>query len=113
MQRPSGQDGDGSNGRDTDPASEPAQALRAGDDAPDFRLPDQHGRFVTLSDALRTRPAVLCFLGSDRKVRSDPQLAALESWSAEIIRQGGSIIVVSPRPQTCIEAEHQASMRPR
>lgn len=36
--------------------------LAAGEVAPDFELPDVHGRLVRLSDFRGTRPVVLAFL---------------------------------------------------
>jgi peroxiredoxin len=38
-----------------------AAALKVGDKAPDFTLPDQHGNKVTLSDYLGKKNVVLAF----------------------------------------------------
>lgn len=38
-----------------------AKALKVGDKAPDFTLPNLHGEAVTLSDALGQGPAVVAF----------------------------------------------------
>ena len=37
------------------------KALKVGDTAPDFRLPNVNGEFVSLSDALAKGPAVVAF----------------------------------------------------
>lgn len=78
-------------------------ARRAGDRAPDFRLPDDDGRLVSLSRTLKTGPAVLAFLGESERLDLGIQLQALTDHSAQIAQFGASVLAISPiapmRPQ--------------
>jgi peroxiredoxin len=73
-----------------------ARALRAGDRAPDFTLPDHDGRLVSLAARLESGPVVLSFLEGQRSTHADAQVRALADCSPQIVEHGGSALAISP-----------------
>jgi peroxiredoxin len=81
-------------------------ALRAGEHAPRFRLPDQHGHMVSLSGLLTKGPVVLRFCR-----RSAPsyfhELDGLAALYAEIKKWGATLaVIVAQQPLPHPEDKH-------
>jgi peroxiredoxin len=73
----------------------PFGALKAGQTAPDFSLPDEVGRAVSLTAALGQGPVVLAFLdGGDREV-AEAQLHAATLCAAAVSKNGGILLAIS------------------
>ncbi|HTZ81430.1 MAG TPA: peroxiredoxin-like family protein [Stellaceae bacterium] len=73
------------------------EALTVGDAAPDFTLPDAHGRPVALADALRHGPAILVFYRGGWCPYCNIQLRAYQRALPEISTLGGRLIAISPQ----------------
>jgi peroxiredoxin len=74
-----------------------AGALRAGDPAPGFRLPDARGEEVALDDLLAGGPVVLVFYRGAWCPYCNLQLAAFQSALADIRGAGAALVAVSPQ----------------
>ena len=73
-----------------------SEPLPAGTPAPDFSLPDDQGRTVTLS-ALRGKPVVLVFYPGDDTPGCTKQLCEFrDSWSA-VRSRGAEVFGISPQ----------------
>lgn len=72
--------------------------LEVGASAPDFTLPDMHGRTFRLQDRLRAGPVVLCFYRGDWCPICNVQLRVLQQHLADIAGLGASLVAVSPQP---------------
>jgi peroxiredoxin len=73
------------------------RALKAGDTAPDFRLPDARGGYVRLRDQLATGPVVLSFYRGGWCSHCNLELRALQKALPEINRLGAKLVAVSPQ----------------
>jgi peroxiredoxin len=73
------------------------RALKAGDRAPDFRLPDARGGYVRLRDMLTTGPVVLSFYRGGWCPYCNLELRALQKALPEITRLGAKLVAVSPQ----------------
>jgi peroxiredoxin len=73
------------------------RALRAGDHAPDFRLPDARGGHVRLKDLLAAGPVVLSFYRGGWRPYCNLELRALQQALPEITRLGAMLVAVSPQ----------------
>jgi peroxiredoxin Q/BCP len=69
--------------------------LSAGDPAPDFTLPDQHGSPVTLSE-LRGQPVVLYFYPRADTPGCTTQACGVRDHRAEYDRAGARVLGTSP-----------------
>jgi peroxiredoxin len=74
-----------------------AGALRAGDRAPAFRLPDARGGEVALGDLLADGPVVLVFYRGAWCPYCNLQLAAFQSALPELRAAGATLAAVSPQ----------------
>ena len=74
-----------------------ASGLREGTLAPDFTLPDVHGRAVTLSALLGQGPVVLTFYRGEWCPYCNLQLRAYETILPQIRELGVSLVAVSPQ----------------
>ncbi len=83
-----------------------APGLAAGDHAPDFELPDPHGKPVRLSDRLAKGPVVLSFFRGDWCPICNLQLRALERALPEIREASASLVAVTPQ-----SLEHTLSLQ--
>ncbi len=72
-------------------------ALRAGDLAPDFALPDQSGRVVSLHELLSRGPVVLTFFRGGWCPFCTIALRALARIRPELRRQGAEVVAISPQ----------------
>jgi peroxiredoxin len=71
------------------------RALKAGDQAPDFVLPDPDGNMVSSNDLLGTGPLVLTFYRGFWCPYCNFDLAALEEVRPEIEKRGATLVAVS------------------
>ena len=71
--------------------------LREGALAPDFTLPDVHGRAVTLSALLQQGPVVLTFYRGEWCPYCNLQLRAYEAIVPQIQELGANLVAVSPQ----------------
>jgi peroxiredoxin len=72
-------------------------ALKAGDQAPDFALPDAHGRTVRLSSLLKKGRVVLSFYRGGWCPYCNLELRALQQVLPELRQLNASLIAVSPQ----------------
>ena len=73
------------------------RALKAGDHAPDFRLPDARGGYLRLKGLLATGPVVLSFYRGGWCPYCNLELRALRQALPEITRLGAKLVAVSPQ----------------
>jgi peroxiredoxin len=73
------------------------RALRAGDRAPDFSLPDARGGHVGLSGLLAAGPIVLSFYRGGWCPYCNLELRALQQAIPEITRLGATLVAISPQ----------------
>jgi peroxiredoxin len=73
------------------------RVLKAGDEAPDFTLPNAVGYPVTLSTALKSGPAVVTFYRGIWCPYCNLQLKAYQKVLPEILKLGASLLAVSPQ----------------
>jgi peroxiredoxin len=73
------------------------RALKAGDPAPDFSLPDAQGKTVRLSVLLARGPVVLSFYRGGWCPYCNLELRALQCAMPDIERIGASLVAVSPQ----------------
>lgn len=78
------------------------RALRTGDVAPDFQLPDQHGRQVRLGDRLATGPLVLVFMRGEWCPYCTATMRAWQTMHTLVAEMGAAFIMVSP--QSCAQS---------
>jgi peroxiredoxin len=78
-------------------ASGTAPGLSVGDKAPDFTLPDQLGRRVSLEERLETGPVVLVFYRGEWCPLCDVHLRALQRALPEFNAKGASVLAISPQ----------------
>ena len=72
-----------------------ARALKAGDRAPDFVLPDPDGKMVRSIDLLKNGPLVLTFYRGVWCPYCNLDLKALEEVAADIRATGASLVAIS------------------
>lgn len=75
------------------------RALKAGDQAPSFELPDGEGMIWRSADLLRTGALVVVFYRGRWCAYCNAQLAALQQVHAEMASAGASLVAVSPQTQ--------------
>jgi len=73
------------------------RTIRAGDEAPDFALPDPKGRTVSLGALLAAGPAVVTFYRGGWCPYCNIQLRAYQGVLAEITALGGRLVAISPQ----------------
>jgi peroxiredoxin len=73
------------------------KALKTGDDAPDFTLPNPSGRPVSLAGLLRNGPAVVTFYRGGWCPYCNLQLRAYQQVMGEIAALGGKLVAISPQ----------------
>lgn len=75
-----------------------AAALQVGATAPDFRLPDQHGRPVHLAERLALGPVVLVFTRGGWCPFCALALRAWQDALSDLHDAGGDLLAISPQP---------------
>ena len=73
------------------------RAIKAGDRAPDFRLPDARGGHVRLRDLLAKGPVVVCFYRGGWCPYCNLELHALQNALPEIQQLGAQLVAISPQ----------------
>jgi peroxiredoxin len=74
-------------------------ALKVGDQAPSFELPDGDGMRWRLENMLRGRPLVILFYRGRWCAYCNTQLAAMQAIHQQIALAGASFIAISPQTQ--------------
>jgi peroxiredoxin len=74
------------------------RAMRAGQKAPDFRLPDQHGRRVTLSELLLRGAVVVRFCRNQNTATCVREFNSLSALHIDVERLGASLVVIAVEP---------------
>jgi peroxiredoxin len=74
-----------------------APGLAVGDRAPDFELPDQHGRTVRLSECLEDGPVVVMFYRGDWCPYCNLTLREMQKRLNELRERGADLIAISPQ----------------
>jgi peroxiredoxin len=77
----------------------PKRALKAGDCAPDFLLPDSSGRAIALGDLLRRGLVVLSFYRGGWCAYCNTELRAYQAILPEIRALGAELVAISPQTQ--------------
>lgn len=72
-------------------------ALKAGDQAPDFSLPDPQGKIIRLSDLRRQGPVVVTFYRGSWCPFCNLQLRAYQKALPEIKKKGAALVAISPQ----------------
>ena len=73
------------------------RALKAGDRAPDFALPDADGNIVRLSDLLASGPVAISFYRGVWCPYCNLELKALEEAVGDIRARGAQLVAISPQ----------------
>jgi peroxiredoxin len=73
------------------------RALTAGDTAPEFTLPNAHGRAVALTDLLRRGPLIISFYRGVWCPYCNLELRAYQTILSEIRAAGGDFVAISPQ----------------
>lgn len=74
-------------------------ALKAGDQAPSFELPDGDGMVWRSADLVRSGPLVAVFYRGRWCAYCNAQLVALQQIHAQIASTGASLVAISPQTQ--------------
>jgi peroxiredoxin len=72
-------------------------ALKAGDRAPDFKLPDVHGHSIQLKGLLARGPTVVSFYRGGWCPYCNLELRALQQALPEITKLGAELVAISPQ----------------
>jgi thioredoxin-dependent peroxiredoxin len=80
--------------------------IEAGDDAPDFELPDQDGRAVKLSD-FRGQPVVVYFYPKADTPGCTTQACGVRDHRADYQRVGSVVLGISPDSVAKVKAFHE------
>jgi len=72
--------------------------LKVGTRAPEFTLPDQDGRDLSLSTLLNRGPLILYFYPADFTLGCTRQACLIRDLHAQILRAGLNIAGISPQP---------------
>lgn len=82
--------------------------LQAGDRAPEFSLPDQDGRTVTLASLLQNGPLVLYFYPADFTPGCTKEACSIRDIHGEMAAAGLQVVGISPQ-----DSESHARFRQR
>src|SRR5215472_858274 len=73
------------------------RALKAGDQAPSFELPDGDGMMWRSEELLRSGPLVIVFYRGRWCAYCNAQLAALQQIHSQLAAGGASLLAISPQ----------------
>lgn len=73
------------------------KALKAGDPAPQFELPDQNGKLVRSAELLASGPLVVCFIRGRWCPFCVGQMEAMNAIVVELKKLGASLVGISPQ----------------
>jgi peroxiredoxin len=73
------------------------KALKAGDPAPEFELPDQNGRLVRSAELVARGPLVVCFIRGRWCPFCVGQMEAMNAIVPELEKLGASLTAISPQ----------------
>ena len=76
-----------------------ARAVKAGDHAPTFELPDGDGMLWRSEDLLRSGPLVIVFYRGRWCAYCNAQLGALQEIHSKLAEAGASLVAISPQTQ--------------
>ncbi len=76
----------------------PQRAIKQGDEAPEFELPNANGKTVALSSLLSAGPVVLTFYRGGWCPYCNLQLRAYQRILPELAALGAQIVAISPEP---------------
>lgn len=83
-----------------------ALALRKGDVAPDFALPDTHGHVLALKTLLDRGPVVISFYRGGWCPFCNLELRGLQRVLPDIVQAGASLVAISPQlPDNSVSTE--------
>jgi peroxiredoxin Q/BCP len=80
--------------------------IEAGDNAPDFELPDQDGRAVKLSD-FRGKPVVVYFYPKADTPGCTTQACGVRDHEADYAGAGATVLGISPDPASKVKKFHE------
>jgi peroxiredoxin len=85
-----------------------ASALKQGDVAPEFALPDTHGHVIALRTLLDRGPVVISFYRGGWCPFCNLELRALQRVLPEIVQMGASLVAISPQlPDNSLSTEEK------
>ena len=85
-----------------------ASALKKGAVAPDFALPDTHGRLVALNTLLDLGPVVISFYRGGWCPFCNLELRGLQRVLPDIVQAGGTLVAISPQlPDNSLSTEEK------
>ncbi len=73
------------------------RALKPGSEAPEFELPDQHGKLVRSSELLARGPLAICFIRGRWCPFCVGQMEAMNAVITQIQELGASMVAISPQ----------------
>ena len=86
-------------------------AIRVGDQAPSFTLPDANGSEVTLADLLAVGPVVVSFYRGAWCPYCNLELRALQAVLSDITAGGASLVAISPQtPDESLSTTEKADL---
>jgi peroxiredoxin len=89
-----------------------ASALREGDVAPDFSLPDARGHVVALKTLLDHGPVVISFYRGGWCPFCNLELRSLQRVLPEIVQMGASLVAISPQlPDNSLSTQEKNQLR--
>jgi peroxiredoxin len=89
-----------------------ASALREGDVAPDFSLPDARGHAVALKTLLDHGPVVISFYRGGWCPFCNLELRSLQRVLPEIVQMGASLVAISPQlPDNSLSTQEKNQLR--
>jgi peroxiredoxin len=74
------------------------RAMRAGTKAPDFRLPDQHGRHMRLSELLLRGAVVLRFCRNENTATCIREFSSLSALHNDVEQLRATLVVIAVQP---------------
>ncbi|GLK83048.1 peroxiredoxin-like family protein [Ancylobacter defluvii] len=87
------------------------EAIGMGDEAPDFTLPSAAGGVVTLSELLRSGPAVVTFYRGGWCPYCNLQLRAYQAIQPQIAAHGARLLAISPqRPDGSLDVAEKNAL---